>query len=500
MQEVVSVPPVFETQPSAVGGNLLAADLRTVMAAYDQAGELRLAPGANWDVELGAITELMALREGPALLFDRIPGYPVGHRVLANMVNCTRRVALLAGLPTTTHPLEVVRTIRERFAAVRETEPRMVAEGLVHEEVYRGDEVDLWEFPTPRWHEKDGGRYLGTGCAVVTRDPDSGWVNLGMYRIQVHDRNTAGLYVQRSHHASLIARQYWERGEPCPIAVCIGVQPALMMSAFLTLPYGVSEYGWAGSLMGQPVDVFRGETTGLPLPANAEIVIEGFTPPPASERRMEGPFGETIGYYASGAREEPVIHVERIYHRHNPIIVGAPPLRPPASSSATYLFRSASAWAEMERAGVPNVVGVWSHPAGASGLLTIVSIKQRYAGHAMQAGVTALSGRAASQLGRFVIVVDDDVDPSDINQVLWAVSTRCDPATSITILREMTTPDLDPRLTPQQREEEDFTSSRAIINACRPYTWRTSFPPTLETSPELRAQILRDWADLFAGV
>jgi 4-hydroxy-3-polyprenylbenzoate decarboxylase len=250
-------------------------------------------------------------------------------------------------------------------------------------------------------------------------------------------------------------------------------------------------------LMGQPVEVVQGEVTGLPLPASAEIVLEGFCPPPSSETRREGPFGETIGYYASGARDEPVIKVERVYHRRDPVLVGAPPLRPPASSSATYLFRAAIAWTEIERAGVPDVQGVWMHPSGSSSMLAIISVKQRYAGHAMQAGLTALSGRAASSLGRFVIVVDDDIDPSDVDQVLWAVTTRGDPATSITILREMTTSDVDPRLTPEQKAVGDLTGSRAIVNACRPYIWREAFPESVETSPELRDRILKDWSWLF---
>ncbi|MBI2756858.1 MAG: UbiD family decarboxylase [Chloroflexi bacterium] len=484
-------------EDSNTRNGLLSSDLRAVLSALEEAGELRMVEGADWDVELGAITELMALRDGPALLFDRIKGCAPGHRVLANLLNSPRRVALLLGLPADTHPLEVVRELRRRLSSIRQADPLEVTDTPVREEVHRGADVDLWEFATPRWHEHDGGRYIGTGCAVVTRDRDSGWVNLGTYRVQVHDRDTLGLYIQRSHHGALMQRQYWDRGEPCPVAVAIGLQPGLLLGSFLTIPNGVSEYQWSGGLMGQPVQVFPGEVTGLPLPASAEIVLEGFCLPPSVETRLEGPFGETIGYYASGAREEPVIKVERVYHRQNPIIVGAPPLRPPASSSATYLFRAANAWSELERAGVPDVRGVWMHPSGASGLLAIVAIKQRYAGHAKQAGLTLMSGRGGTGLGRFVIVVDDDIDPSDIDQVLWALATRCDPATSIDIVRGMTVPDLDPRLTPAQRAVGDYTTSRAILDACRPFTWINEFPRTLSVSDELRERVLRDWSALF---
>jgi 4-hydroxy-3-polyprenylbenzoate decarboxylase len=499
MQELLPRADAASTNGHAHGADLLAADQREVVEAFEAAGELRRVNGVDWNLELGAITEMLALRDGPALLFDSIKGYPKGQRVLTNMNNSPRRVALLMGLPASSHPLEVVRTIRTRFSAVKHVDPREVQSAPWQEEVHEGADVDLWELPTPLWHELDGGRYIGTADAVITRDPKGGWVNLGTYRTQVHDRDTMGLYVQRSHHANLIRTHYWDRGEACPIAVCIGVQPALLMGAFLAIPYGVSEYQWAGGLSGKPIEVVTSDLTGLPLPASAEIVIEGYCPPPGSTQRMEGPFGETIGYYASGAREEPIIKVTRISHRRDPILVGAPPLRPPASSSATYLFRAANIWSDVERAGIPDVRGLWMHPAGGSGLISIISIKQRYPGHAKQAALTVMSGRAGGQQGRFVIVVDDDIDPSDIDQVLWAVATRCDPATNIDVLRDMITPDLDPRITPTQRDQGDWTTSRAIVNACRPYAWIQEFPDPVGTSPELQARVLKDWPELFAG-
>jgi len=479
-------------------GDLLGADLRQVMEALAAEGELERVEGADWNLELGAITEMLALRDGPALLFDRVKDYPAGYQVLTNLLNSPRRVALLLGLPRDVHGIELVRTIRERFSRGELVPPVEVREAPHQEETYDGPDVDLLKFPSPLWHEHDGGRYVGTGCAVVTGEPESGWVNVGTYRAQVHDNRTLGLYVERTHHAAIILRRYWERGEACPIAVCIGVQPALLLGAFLGIPWGVSEYAWAGGLMGRPVEVVTGQVTGLPLPASAEIVIEGFCPPPSVETRREGPFGETIGYYASGAREEPVIRVERVQHRARPVLVGAPPLRPPASSSASYLFRAANVWTEIERAGLPDVRGVWMIPAGSSSLLTVVSVKQRYAGHARQVGMAAMSGRAGgSQLGRFVIVVDDDIDPSDVDQVLWAVATRCEPEDNIDIARGCPSHYLDPRVPPEKRAMGDYSSSRAVINACKPFHWLDKFPREVGTSRELQAKILQDWPELF---
>jgi 4-hydroxy-3-polyprenylbenzoate decarboxylase len=475
-------------------------DLRELIHALDQMGDLEGVNGADWNVELGAITEMQALRDGPALLFDRIKGYPPGYRVLTNVTNSARRVGVLFGQPRESSGIDIVSHIRQRFNAIQMVEPQEVRTASFEEESQSGSAVDLFRFPAPFWHEHDGGRYIGTACVVVTRDLDGDWVNLGTYRVQVHDERTLGLYIEPAHHARLIMQRYWERGESVPVAVCIGVQPAVLISSFLGIPWGVSEYRWAGGLMGRPIEVVKGEYTGLPVPASAEIVIEGTCPPPDVESRVEGPFGETIGYYASAPDDRPVIRVELVQHRRDPVLVGAPPLRPPASSSASYLFRAANLWNQMERAGIPDVRGVWMMPAGGSSALAVISIRQRYGGHAKQVGQAALTGTAgAGLLGRFVIVVDDDIDPSDVDQVLWAVATRCDPAECIDIVRRCTSQYLDPRIPPEKRAVGDYTMSRAIVDACRPYHWKDEFPRPVGTSPELQAQIRKDWPDLFSA-
>ncbi len=478
---------------------LLGTDLRSLIEELDRQGELRRIADVDWNLDIGAVTEMLALRDGPALLFDRIPGYPAGFRVLTNLINNPRRVGMLFGLPKETGGIEIVRALRQRMTNLTPVEPVEVRNAPFEEVSYAGADVNLFSLPAPLWHEHDGGRYLGTACAVVTRDRDAGWVNLGTYRVQVHDERTLGLYLEPAHHGNLIMQRYWERGEAAPIAVCIGVQPAVLMSAFLGVPWGTSEYRWAGGLLGQPIETIPGEFTGLPLPASAEIVVEGRCPPPSQESRVEGPFGETIGYYASAPDERPIIHVEALHHRRDPILVGAPPLRPPASSSASYLFRAANVWNYIERAGVPEVQGVWMIPSGGSSALAVVAIRQRYPGHAAQAGAAAIVGTGgAGLLGRFVIVVDEDIDPSDVDQVLWAIATRCDPEESIDIVRNCTSQYLDPRIPPAKRAADDYRMSRAVIDACRPFPWRSAFPRPVGTSPELQARLLRERSDLFA--
>jgi 4-hydroxy-3-polyprenylbenzoate decarboxylase len=245
-------------------------------------------------------------------------------------------------------------------------------------------------------------------------------------------------------------------------------------------------------MRGDPTQVIIGPVTGLPIPANAEIVLEGFAQPNA--RLREGPFGEWTGYYASASREEPVLDVNAIYHRDAPIIFGSPPNRPPDEQSYYRAFmRSAHLRADLERAGVPDVTGVWCHAVGGSRLLLAVSIQQRYPGHARQAGHVAAMCHAGAYLGRYVIVVDGDIDVTDLEEVMWALCTRSDPAESIDIIHRAWSGPLDPRIHP---DHKGF-NSRAIIDATRPCEWRDRFPKVNAPSPAARRRALERWGYLL---
>ena len=192
-----------------------------------------------------------------------------------------------------------------------------------------------------------------------------------------------------------------------------GEDPALFIAGFEYLPDGQSEYDFAGSIKGAPLEVFAGPLTGLPLPALAESVLEGELLPVSKTTLPEGPFGEFTGYYAADARPCPVMQVSAIHHRDDPILLGSPPMKPPRFHFGLP-FRAAGIWSNLETAGVTDVVGVWQHVAQ---LMTVVALKQRYAGHAKRA---ALIAAAQSYMGRLVVVVDDDVDPSNLADVMWA--------------------------------------------------------------------------------
>jgi 4-hydroxy-3-polyprenylbenzoate decarboxylase len=185
------------------------------------------------------------------------------------------------------------------------------------------------------------------------------------------------------------------------------------------------------------------------------------------------------------------MHVEAVYHRNDPIILGCPPQRPP-DELARYraVARSALLKRSIQAAGVPDVTAVWADECGSSRMFVAVSIKQRYPGHARQVGHVACQCHVGAYAGKYVIVVDDDIDVSNLDEVMWAVVTRSDPATSIDIVKNAWSTPLDPRITPEQRATKDFTNSRAIIDACRPFHWRDQFPhvniPSKELAKETR--------------
>ncbi len=384
-------------------------DLRQYVDKVKEIGECRLFENADWDLEIGTITELMSKPGAPLLLFDRVKGYKAGYRIVTNLVASHKRVCMALGLPEEKTGVDLVQAYREKTkGGFKPIQPVEVNTGPVKENVHTGKDVDLFEFPTPKWHELDGGRYIGTGDLVITRDLEEGWVNLGSYRVQIHDKTTATMQIDENHHGYLMMRKYWAKGLACPVAVVCGQDPTLYFVGGMSLPWGVSEYDYAGWLRQKPVQVVRGETTDLPIPATAEIVLEGEVVPPEVDSVVEGPFGEFTGYYAGIAEPRAAFRVKAVLHRNDPIMLGDPPYRLwPMYWGGRYIGRAAMMWQEMEKL-VPGIKGVWiTDDTGLS--IPIISIKQQFAGHVKDAAIAAsATGRA---LFRFIIIVDDRYRP-----------------------------------------------------------------------------------------
>src|SRR5579859_4613888 len=242
-------------------------DLREFIELVDALGALRRIDGADPQFEIGGITEVAAgLTECPALLFDRIKGHRGGYRVFSNATTNVQRAALALGLEPTLRPLDALKAWMEKRKTLRPLAPVAVSRAAFQENTQTGSEVDVSRFPAPVWHRQDGGPFIGSGSLVIMRDPDEGWINASIYRIQVHGPNK--VTVQFDHggrHGAIIAKKYWDRGEFCPVAIVHGEDPALFIAGFEYLPDGRSEYEFAGSIKGTPIEVCDGPQTGLPL-------------------------------------------------------------------------------------------------------------------------------------------------------------------------------------------------------------------------------------------
>ena len=469
------------------------ADLRRCLDIAQELGELEVIEGADPHLEIGALYEL-SLQHAipPVLLFKNIKGYPPGHRVV---VNVRSSKVLNPGVG-----LELVQSYRKhRRKHAEPIPPVFVNTGPVMENVMEGEAVDAFAFPTPQWHEGDGGRYIGTECMVIAKDPDSDWVNAGTYRVQLVDKHTLTVFIEPGKHADTIRKKYWAKGKPCPMAISVGQSPALGAAAASTLQENAWEFAAAGGRIGRPIPLIAGKYTGVPFPADSEIVFEGFMPPPEEQTSEEGPFGEWPGYYASNSRPEPVLKIKAIYHRDDPIITGAPPAKPtyPGTyfgTAGSALFRAAAMWDELEAAGVAGIKGVWKVPGGGARFINVIAIKQLHPGHAKMAGMVALGCGSAAYLGRITIIVDDDIDITNPAEVMWAVGTRWDPKTATDIIDGVSTGYIDPMLLPERREKGDLTNSRIIIYAVRPWAWKDSFPKVNAVDPAYSAEVARNWA------
>lgn len=485
-------------RPQAGAAGFSYRGLREWLSAIEKLGQLRHVSGANAEEEIGAATDVLQhTAESPATVFDQVPGYDPDFRVLVNSFGSTDRIALTLGLPLGRTRVEVSEAWREKIRGLTPLAPIEVTDGPIFENVRTADEIDMKIFPTPKWHPLDGGRYIGTGSFDITRDPDDGWVNLGTYRVMVHDQRRLGYYISPGKHGRMHRQKYFDRGEPCPVAMVFGADPLLFLASCTEVPFGVSEYAWVGAIRGEPMEVIKGPLTGLPIPADAEIVVEGY----ASNQEMlpEGPFGEWTGYYASGSRGEPVLKVEALYYRNQPILVGSPPGQPPDEQSRyRAILRSALLRDELEKAGIPDVVAAWQHEVGGSRLFTVVSIKQRYPGHSRQVLHVASQCRAGAYAGRYTVVVDEDIDPSNLEEVMWALCTRSDPATSIDIIHRAWSTPLDPRIPPERKAAKDFTNSRALIDATRPWEWKDQFAVINIPPHDARKAALEKWRHLLS--
>lgn len=483
-------------------------DTRQFIAHLKELGELSVVDlEVDWDCEIGAILRRTFDVYGdasPALLFTNIKDYksPKPNKLLAGTNRTYSRIGLQMGLPATSKRRDLVREWRNRVK--NPITPKMVLTGPCKENKDTGEKIDILKFPAPLWHDRDGGRYIGTFHQVITRDPETGRINVGMYRIQIHDPKTGVILIRPGwQHIGLHYGKYIERDEPMPVSVAIGGPPICSIVACQPFAVGQDEYEMAGALQGEAIEVVSSELSDLPVPATAEIVLEGTIDP--RQREMEGPFGEYPGYYGSLPVPKPVFRIECVTYRNDPIFLGTLEGYP-INEDHTMMSVGSSAFVldALETTGVPGVIDV-AMPRWASGhLVVIVSIKPTVEGHASIVANRLWSLSDSQWKYKYVIVVDEDIDPWNTDQVFWAIASRTKATESIHIWPRHKGSPCDPRVPP---EEKGFWD-RVLIDATRPYHWDPrpvwgtkgvgkgiplKFPPTTRPGLDMMDKVNSRW-------
>jgi phenylphosphate carboxylase beta subunit len=358
--------------------------------------------------------------------------------------------------------------------------------------------VDLFSLPAPKFAPLDGGRYIGTAVSLVTRDPDTGWTNLGTYRMQLIDKNRSAIQIHHGKHGDLMLDRYRELKRPMPAAAVIGGPPVVFLLASSTVPWGISEYDLAGALGGAPIEVIKSDLTGLQMPAMAEIVLEGEINPDRSTYVQEGPFGEYTGYYsAKGGKEylEPVLEVKRILRRKRPIFwitTTGQPINDIHMFGALQI--TASIWSDLRDMRIPGIVSVYSLPEGCGRLTVVVSVKQRYPGHSTQVGHAVAGSTSGHYRLKNIIIVDDDIPADDIQKVLWAISTRLEAKRGVHVLQGTRGGPLDPAVYIEERE----VGSKLILDATIPFHWDRK-PLLTRMDEETLKKVKTRWAEYGFG-
>jgi UbiD family decarboxylase len=488
-------------------------DMRGWIKALDAAGELqRIDAEVDWNIELGTVARLaQGAADGPALLFNNIRDYGANARcrqVMTGTLASYRRLSMLMGLPPDTHPRELVKL--GRTVLTEGIAPKIVKTGPVKENVVKGDDVDLNEFPVPQWNRIDGGRYILTYGGVVSKDPHTGVMNVGVYRGMVAGKNLIPILMWRAQHIGHHVTAWQEAGhKEMPIAVAIGWEPSLDFVGGSPVPKNMCEYDVIGAIRGAPVELVKCETVDLHVPATAEIVIEGYLGIDPDTYTMEGPFAEFTGYVAGDRSPKPTIRVTCITHRKDPILRGTIEGSMPGSYSengvCSSVMRAAAAWNVLDRAGVPGVTDVWCPPVQA-GINVLVQIKQSYRNQAKQVANALWGSSAAHVRYKHVTVVDDDIDIHDYAAVDWAIAFRVNAGEDdIVIMPSTFGAGLDPSTRRRDRNVMQFGTgkwNRVLIDATinldydpDPDLGGARFPPTVRPAPEDIAAAKARWSE-----
>jgi 4-hydroxy-3-polyprenylbenzoate decarboxylase len=474
-------------------------DLRDFLTRLEELGDLhRVGVEVDADLEITEIVDRLSKgrARNAALLFERVRGH---HLPLAiNLFGSERRMAAALGADTLGEvgdrlaalvAPELPRGLRAVAARARGAmeaagaAPRRVAKAPCQQVVRTGEAVRLSELPLLRCWPQDGGRYI-TLPLVITRDPVSGVRNVGMYRLQEYDDRTLGMHWQI--HKGGAEHEERAQGERIPVAVALGGEPAAIYAASAPLPQGIDEFLFAGWLMRRRLRLVRGVTVGLDVPAEAEIVLEGYVDP--AERRLEGPFGDHTGYY-SLADEYPVLHLTALTMRSEPLypttVVGRPPMEDYWLGHATERI-----FLPLLRLVQPEIRDYHMPSAGVFHNCVIVSMRKRYPGHAAKVMFAVWSTLQLAN-AKVVVVVDEDIDPHDLQEVAFRALSNVDPRRDTVVV--------DGPLDVLDHGGPGFARGSKIgIDATRKGRldgYAREWPPDIVMDPRVVELVDRRWAD-----
>jgi 4-hydroxy-3-polyprenylbenzoate decarboxylase len=409
--------------------------LQHFIQVLEEHGELaRIREPVSPHLEITEITDRVCKQGGPALLFENAPGFDMP--VLMNAFGSIRRMRLalevdsfqeISGELLSFLEAEAPDTLIKKLKMIPKLRrlanifPKTVSRAPCQEVVYQGEEVDLTKIPVLTCWPLDGGPFI-TLPAVITHHPETGRRNVGMYRLQVYDRNTTGMHWHRHKGGAQHYRVAEAKGERLPVAVAIGPDPAVTYAATAPLPEDIDEIVFAGFLRQAPVEMVPCVSVPLQVPASSQVVLEGYVEP--GERLIEGPFGDHTGYY-SLADEYPVFHLTALTRRRQAVypatIVGRPPMEDCFMAKATERI-----FLPLMQKTLPEIVDLNLPVEGVFHNLAFVAIDKRYPGHARKV-MHALWGLGQMMFTKIILVFDKEVDVQDLSQVLWRLGNNVDP-------------------------------------------------------------------------
>jgi 4-hydroxy-3-polyprenylbenzoate decarboxylase len=423
-------------------------DLRDFIKQLEKQGELkRITVEVDPYLEMTEICDRTLKQGGPALLFENPKGANIP--VLANLFGTPRRVAMGMGADSVTE----LRGIGELLAYLKEPEPpkgmkdawekfpvfkqvlnmapKIISSPPCQELIRQGDEIDLCDYPIQTCWPEDAAPLI-TWPLVITKGPNKERQNLGIYRMQVIGKNKVIMRWLAHRGGALDFKEFQAAhpGQPFPVSVALGADPATILAAVTPVPDSLSEYAFAGLLRGSKTEVAKSLLNDLQVPASAEIVLEGFIYP--NEFAAEGPYGDHTGYYNEVA-DFPVFTIERITQRQAPIYHSTYTGRPPDEPAILGVALN-EVFVPILQKQFPEIVDFYLPPEGCSYRMAVISMKKQYAGHAKRVMLGTWSFLRQFMYTKFVIVVDDDVDVRNWQDVIWAMTTRMDPARDLTIL------------------------------------------------------------------